>query len=83
MWDKLRPVVSHWREEQKVGVTWPAAWRLDRATSHLWDIRQLVRTLAKNIVKIRYQEMTNENIEEFMCAAVTVTFKMCEFGNSL
>jgi hypothetical protein len=40
--------------------------------SRLWDIRQPVRTLAENIVRIRYEKMTSEDIEDFMCAAATV-----------
>jgi hypothetical protein len=42
--------------------------------SQLWDIRQPVRMLAENIVRIRYQETTGKGIEDFMCAAVTVIF---------
>jgi hypothetical protein len=38
--------------------------------SQLWDIHQPVRTLAEDVVKIRYQETPNEDIEEFMCATV-------------
>jgi hypothetical protein len=43
--------------------------------SQLWDIRQPVRTLAEDIVRILYQETTSEHTEDFMCAAVTV---ICE-----
>jgi hypothetical protein len=39
--------------------------------SQLWDICHLVRTVAENFVMICYQEMTSEDIEDFMCAAVT------------
>jgi hypothetical protein len=46
--------------------------------SQLGVIRQLLRTLAEDIVKICYQEMTSEDIEDFMCAAVTVIFRMCK-----
>jgi hypothetical protein len=48
--------------------------------SQLWDIRHPVRTLAEGIVKIRYQETTCEDIEGFMCAAVTCTmiFGVCK-----
>jgi hypothetical protein len=42
--------------------------------SQLWDICQLVRTLAEDIVRICYQEMTSEDIEDYMCAVVTVIF---------
>jgi hypothetical protein len=35
--------------------------------SQLWDIRQRVRTLAEDIVRMRYQETTSEDIEDFMC----------------
>jgi hypothetical protein len=38
--------------------------------SELWDIRQLVRTLAEDIVKIRYQETTSEAINDFVCVCV-------------
>jgi hypothetical protein len=41
--------------------------------SQLWDIRQPVRTLAGDIVKIRYQETTEDSI----CAKVTLIFKLC------
>jgi hypothetical protein len=44
------------------------------AMSLLWDIRQPVRTLAEDIVKIRYQETTSEDIEDCICAAVTMIF---------
>jgi hypothetical protein len=47
------------------------------ALSEPWDIRQPVRTLAENIVRIRYQETNSEKIEDFMCAAVTVIFTVC------
>jgi hypothetical protein len=56
-------------------VRWPPAWELIRAMSQLWDIRQPVRTLAEDTVRIRYQETTSEGTEDFMCAAVTVSFK--------
>jgi hypothetical protein len=59
-------------------VRWPPAWELVEAMSQLWDIRQPVRTLAEDSVKIRYREMTSENIENFMCAAVTVIFRVCK-----
>jgi hypothetical protein len=43
----------------------------------LWDIRQPVRMLAEDIFRIRYQETISEDIEEdFMCAAVTVIFRV-------
>jgi hypothetical protein len=42
--------------------------------SQLWGVRQPVRTLAEDIVWIRYQETTGEDIEECICAAVTVIF---------
>jgi hypothetical protein len=44
----------------------------------LWDICQPVRVLVKAIVKIHYQETTSEDIEDFMCAAVTVIFRVCK-----
>jgi hypothetical protein len=37
----------------------------------LWPIGQMVRMRADS-VKIRYQDITNEDREEFMCAVVTV-----------
>jgi hypothetical protein len=37
---------------------------------HLWDIRQPVRTLAEDVVRIRFKETTSEEIEGFMCGAV-------------
>jgi hypothetical protein len=46
----------------------------------LWDIRQPVETLAEDTVRIRYQEMTTEDIEDFMCAAVTVIFSVNQWG---
>jgi hypothetical protein len=44
----------------------------------LWDIRQPVRTQAEDIVKIRFQETTSDDIEDFMCAVVTVIFRVCK-----
>jgi hypothetical protein len=44
--------------------------------SYLWDIRQSVIMLAEDIVRIPYQETTNEDIEDFMFAAVTVIFSV-------
>jgi hypothetical protein len=35
------------------------------AVSQVWDIRQPVRMLAEDILKIRYQKMTGEDIEGF------------------
>jgi hypothetical protein len=46
--------------------------------SHLWDIRQQVRTLGENIVRIRYQETTSEDIEDIICAAVTAIVRACK-----
>jgi hypothetical protein len=46
--------------------------------SQLWDTCQPVRALAKYIVRFRYQEMTSEDIEDFMCATVTMIFKVCK-----
>jgi hypothetical protein len=46
--------------------------------SQLWDIRQPVRTLAEDIVRIRYQETTSEGIEDFICAAIRVIFGVCK-----
>jgi hypothetical protein len=45
------------------------------AMSELWEIRQTVMTWAEGIVKIHYQETTSE---DFMCAAVTVIFRVCK-----
>jgi hypothetical protein len=58
-------------------VRWLPAWELVGAMSQLWDIRKPVRTLAEDTVRIRYQEMINEDIKDFVCAAVTVIFRMC------
>jgi hypothetical protein len=44
----------------------------------LWDICQPVRTLAENTVRIRHQETTSEDMEDFMCAVVTVIFRVCK-----
>jgi hypothetical protein len=41
----------------------------------MWDIRQPARMPAEDIVKIRYQETTGEDIEDFMCSEVTMIFK--------
>jgi hypothetical protein len=46
--------------------------------SQLWDSRQPARTLAEYIYRIRYQETTSEDIEDFMCAAVAVIFRVCK-----
>jgi hypothetical protein len=35
----------------------------------LWDIRLPVRTLAEDIVRIRYQETTSEEIEDYVCCS--------------
>jgi hypothetical protein len=43
-----------------------------RNESVVWDIRQPVRTLAEDSVKVHYQGTTSEDIADFMCAAVTV-----------
>jgi hypothetical protein len=48
------------------------------AMSQLWDIHQVVRTLAEDILKIHYQEPTCEDIKDFMCATVTVIFSVCK-----
>jgi hypothetical protein len=44
----------------------------------LLDIRQPVRTLAEDINRICYQEMISGDMEDFMCAAVTVIFRVCK-----
>jgi hypothetical protein len=59
-------------------VRWPPAWKLVGAVSQLWDTRQPVRTSAEDIVVIRYQETTSEDKEDFVCAAVTVIFRVCK-----
>jgi hypothetical protein len=46
------------------------------AMSQLCDIRQPVRILAEDNVRVRYQETTSEDIEDFMSSAVTVIFKV-------
>jgi hypothetical protein len=47
--------------------------------SLLWDIHQTLRPYAVDIVRIRYQETISEDIEVFMCAAVTVMEVTCFF----
>jgi hypothetical protein len=44
----------------------------------LWDIRQPVRTLVEDNVQVYYQEMIGEDIEDFMCAAITMIFRACK-----
>jgi hypothetical protein len=51
--------------------------------SQLSDIRQPIRTLAEDFVRICYQETTSEDTEDFMCAAVTVTFRVCKLVRML
>jgi hypothetical protein len=51
----------------------------DFEVSKLWDIRPPVRTLAEDICNIRYQETTSEDIEDFVCAAVTVILAVPQF----
>jgi hypothetical protein len=46
----------------------PPAWELDGAMSQLWG----------KDVRIRYQETTSEDIEDFMSAAVTVIYRVCK-----
>jgi hypothetical protein len=46
--------------------------------SQVWDIHQSVTSLAEDVVRISYQETTNEYIENFMCAAITVIFRVCK-----
>jgi hypothetical protein len=46
--------------------------------SPLWDIRQPVRKLTEDIVRIRLQETTSEDIVDFVSAAVTVIFMVCK-----
>jgi hypothetical protein len=49
-------------------VRWPPAWELDIwSNESVWDIRQLVRTLAEDTVRSRYQETTSKDIEDFIC----------------
>jgi hypothetical protein len=42
------------------------------AASQLWGIRQPVRMLAEDIVRICYQETTSEDVENFIYNVVTV-----------
>jgi hypothetical protein len=42
----------------------------------LWDIHQPVRALAEDIIKIHYRETTSEDIEDLMCAAVIVIYRV-------
>jgi hypothetical protein len=46
--------------------------------SQLCVIRQSVRTLAEDVIRIRYQETTSQDGEDFMCASVTLTFSVCK-----
>jgi hypothetical protein len=46
--------------------------------SQLWDICQPVRTLAENMVRIRCQETTSEDMGDFMCATAAVVFGGCK-----
>jgi hypothetical protein len=48
------------------------------AMSELCDIHEPVKTLAEDTVRIRYQEMTSEDTEDFMCDEVTVIFRGCK-----
>jgi hypothetical protein len=41
-------------------------------------IRELRHEQWTDTVKTCYQEMTSEDIEDFMCAAVTVIFRVCK-----
>jgi hypothetical protein len=60
-------------------VIWSPAWELESWKNEpVMDIRQPVRTSVEHTVRIRYQETTNEDIDEFMCAAVTIIFKVCK-----
>jgi hypothetical protein len=59
-------------------VRWPPAGELIGAMSQLRDIRHLVRTLAEDIVRIRYQKTTSEAIEDFKCDAITMIFRECK-----
>jgi hypothetical protein len=61
-----------------VNVRWPPAWQTVGAMNQLWDIRQPVGTLAEDIIRIRYQEATSEDTEDFMCGAVTAIFGVCK-----
>jgi hypothetical protein len=36
------------------------------------------KDVSEDIVRIGYQETTSEDIEDFMCAAVTVIFRVCK-----
>jgi hypothetical protein len=75
-----------WRQDEMIGGKppvvkqfWLRLWesRIGEM-SQSWDIRHSVRTLAEDIVGIRYQERTSEYIEDFMCGAVTVIFRVCK-----
>jgi hypothetical protein len=44
--------------------------------SQLEDIHQPVRTFAEDIVKIHYQDTTNEDMEDYVCVAVTMIFRV-------
>jgi hypothetical protein len=79
--DRLGAAVSSVSEEK----TWRLVWdgrqpgsETAGAMSQLWDIRQLVRTLTEDIFMICYQETTSDDIKDFMCAAVTMIFRVCK-----
>jgi hypothetical protein len=49
----------------------------------MWDICQPVRAIAEDVVRIRYQEATNEDMGDFMCVVVIVIFRLSKQLNSL
>jgi hypothetical protein len=60
-------------------VRWPQAREYSvGALSQLCDTRQPVRALGEDNVRIRYQETSSEDIEDYECAAVIVIFRMCK-----
>jgi hypothetical protein len=50
----------------------------DLSLVQLWDIRQPVRTSAEDIFRICYQETTSEDMEDFICATLTVICRVCK-----
>jgi hypothetical protein len=47
------------------------SWR-----NELWNVHQLVRTLAEDSVRIRYKQTAIEDIEDFPCTEVTAMFSV-------
>jgi hypothetical protein len=69
------------RDESWVGVSEQKSGRLLRGSWSNKSVRVYSpdgKDVNRGHVRIRYQETTNEDIEEFVCAAVTVIFTVCK-----